>query len=233
MGDLGTMLWKEWAEFIGNRRSLRVFGIAVLVMGIVPTLSFSKGLPDSVEFLILFFYVLFAAMITTAQIGTDLVLHERSTKTLEPLLATRLPDGVIFGGKVLAAVLFGYLSALLTVVVQTAALNITGKVSGLVGLSTPVQRLLLLGTPVVLAAYLATVAVFVGLRVADQRSAYLLTMVSLAVLGLPFVLHLVHPHLTLSWVAQALLVMAIVDALLIRIGIRLFRRERLVLYLQD
>lgn len=190
-------------------------------------------MPDEVRFFMLSLYVLFATMVTTVQLGTDSVLRERSTKTLETLLASRLPDAAIFSGKVVAAVLFGYLSALFTVAVQATALKLSGQMVGLLELSNLGEALVLLGAPLVLATYLSTIAVFVGLRISDQRSAYLLTMVSASILALPFVLHIISIHLTTAWVAQALAVLAALDFVLLRLGVRLFRRERIMLYLQE
>lgn len=235
MNDLGTMLWKEFTEFFGNRRSLRVFGLAIILMAILPVFVASKSnnLPPSVLPIFMLIYANFAALITTAQMGTDSVLHERASHTLETLLATRLPDGVLFGGKVLATVILGYMSSLVTIALQEVGLNLFGKAHGIIGFNSTVFVLLFLAAPLLLTAYLATVAVFVGLRVSDQRSAYLLTMVSILVLALPVILHLVHPHLTLSWVRSAMLVVLILDIILVRLGIALFRRDRLVLYLQD
>lgn len=233
MSDLGIMLWKELAETWANRRAVRIFAVSVLFLGLLPALTMNAHLPPQVATFIYLPYVLLTAMITAAQTGTDLVLRERTSHTLETLLASRLPDEAIFGGKVAAAVLTGLAAALVTMAVQIAALDTSGRASGLVYLATPVGRLLYLGAPLLLAAYLAPVAVFVALRVSDQRSAYMLTMASVTVLLLPFILHLVHLTFSLSWLGSAAAVLAVVDAVLIVAGGHFFRRERLILYLQD
>ena len=103
MSDLATMLWKEFAEFLGNRRSLRVFAIAVGIFGLLPTLGAARHIPPPVRDVVLPMYVLVACAIVVAQTAPDLVLRERTGHSLEYLLASRLSDGAIFGGKARAA----------------------------------------------------------------------------------------------------------------------------------
>ena len=243
MTDLATMLWKEFAEFLGNRRSLRVFAIAVGIFGLLPTLGAARHIPPPLRDVVLPMYVLVACAIVVAQTAPDLVLRERTGHSLEYLLASRLSDGAIFGGKVITAAVMGCVAALLTVALQIVSLNLHGG-GGTVGaataggiqwlyLASPQGRLLAFLGPVLLAAYLATVGTFVALRVGDQRAAYMVTMLSVGVLVLPFVLKLITPHVTLGWMEGAALVFAVLDLILVGLGIGLFRRERLVLYLQD
>ncbi|HVB10157.1 MAG TPA: hypothetical protein VNM16_07305 [Bacillota bacterium] len=232
MSDFLTVLWKEAAEFVGNRRSLRVFAIAVLFMGILPDIQGTKA-NSATLVLIRVIYVALAAVIVVAQTAPNLVIHEREGHTLETLLATRLPDRAIFAGKVAAAVAYGYGAAMLTMAIQ---LIVDGVIRGSWSwsyLAAPIGRWFVFGVPVVLAAYLATVGTFVALRIGDQRSAYLVTMLSLAVIALPFVLGLVTLQASVAWVEQALFTLAVVDALLAAIGVRLFNRERLILYQQE
>lgn len=242
MNDLATMLWKEFSEFLGNRRSLRVFAIAVGVFGLLPTLGATRHMAPPVRDLVLPMYVLIACAIVVAQTAPDLVLRERNGHTLEYLLASRLSDGAIFGGKVIAAGVMGVVAAWLTVVLQLVSLNLRG--GGGVGgggaggwawlyLATAQGRLLVLLGPVLLAAYLATVGTFVALRVGDQRAAYMVTMLCVGVLVVPFLLEWITPHLTLGWMTGAALAFVLLDLVLVAVGIALFRRERLVLYLQD
>ena len=235
MRDLTTMLWKEVAELFGNRRTLRVFLIAVLAMGLLPELGALRGKATPLALWIDLLYAVFAGMITVAQTAPDLVLRERTGRTLEYLLATRLADSAIFGGKILLSALLGYMSSLLAVCVQLVVMNVTGHHTEWTWayLAEPQGRLIAFALPAVLVLYEATVGTFVALRVGDQRTAYLMTVLGMGILLLPLLLHVVHPHATMAWLWQAVGIVALVDAVLVTIGLRLFRRESLVLYLQE
>lgn len=234
MRDLGTVLWKEVSEFLGNARSLRLFGILVLAMGILPALEGRKMASAGLVTMNLL-YVLFAAAMMVSQTAPDTVLRERNGRTLEYLLSTRLPDTAIFGGKIVLGMMVGYFSVVVTIVVQLLAINILGHTSGWTWayLAQPQGRLLALLFTLIIGLYLATVGTFIALRVGDQRTASLLTLLTLVVFALPIVFHVVHPHLTMPWLWKALGVMAIFTALVVRVGFRLFRRELLVLAIQE
>lgn len=235
MADLATMLWKELAEFAGNRRYLRVFFIAVLIMGLLPALEGRASHTAAAVLALGLIYAVLSPVIVVAQTAPDLVLRERSSRTLEYLLSTRLPDGAIFGGKILLAAGLGYVSALVTVAVQIVADNLLsgGGTWSWQYLAIPQGRLFVLLATALLAIYLATLGTFVALRVGDQRSAYLVTLLGLGVLVLPFVLHLLTFHLAMSWLWPATGVFALLVAAVVVSGFRLFRREMLVLYLQE
>ena len=236
MADLVTMLWKEIAEFGGNRRFLRTFGIAVLLFGILPTLEHSKvhriAAPQLTVLSLI--YMLISGVILVAQTAPDLVLHERVGRTLDYLISTRLPDAAIFAGKVLTGAAVGYLSTMATVAVQLVASNLVGGGHwSWEYLGSGQGRLLAFAAPAAIAVYLATIGTFVALRVGDQRSAYMVTMLGVAVLALPFVLGLVHLHFTVAWLGGAIIVLAALAAVLVAVGTALFKREMLVLYLQE
>ncbi len=241
MADLGTVLWKEAREFAGNRRFLRLFGIAVLLFGILPSLEHRTAQSAGAAALaavVGLAYVGFSSAIVVAQTAPDLVLHERTGHTLEYLLATRLPDAAIFVGKVLVAAAVGYGTALLTVVVQVLAANLLRHGGAGAGwqwgsLASPVGRVLALGGPAALDLYIATVGTFVALRAGDQRAAYMVTMLCVGILVLPFVFGLLPVHGTTAWAGQTVAELAGLALVLVAIGIALFRRERLVLYLQE
>lgn len=231
-------MWKEIAESLGNRRFLWVFGLVVLAMGVLPALTFANHhaasglISDAVLFRVV--YVLFATVVVVAQTAPDLVLHERVGHTLDYLLTTRLPDAAIFGGKVLVAALLGYLAALAAMVVQlvTAALLIGAGWHWLF-LGPPLGRVAAFGMTAGLSLYVAVVGTFVALRVGEQRAAYLLTILAVGIIAVPFILGWLHFALTLSWAWHAAAIFGAIAVGLGWLGLRLFRREMLVLYLQD
>lgn len=240
MSDLCTMMWKEIAEFFGNRKSLRIFVIMVLVMGIVPTLVLLKERGQvtinhsafGVIFLVI--YVLFATAVVVAQTAPDMVLHERIGHTLDYLLTTRLPDEAIFGAKVLVSSALGYVAAMLALAIQlVAAALFSGSGWQWLFLSLPIGRIMAFGISADLSLYVAVVGTFVALRVGEQRAAYMITIGAVVILMVPFLLGWLHLSLTIGWVTRATIVFGAVAIALGLIGLRLFRRDRLALYLQE
>ncbi len=239
MSDLGTMLWKEVTELFGNRRFLRVFVLVVLAFGILPSISAAHqhGAPPQAEALVALLrsiFVLFAVMVVVAQTAPDLVLHERVGHTLEYLLTTRLPDWAIFGAKVLTASAVGYATALLSMGVQLVVVGIlSGQGLHWLFLATAGGRIIVLGMTAGLALYTSVVGTFVALRVGDQRGAYLVTVFAVGILIAPFLVGWLHVSLTTAWLGRAAEVFGAFVLVLGFVGLRLFRRHKLVLYLQE
>lgn len=231
-----TVLWKEFAELFGNRRFIGIFSLAVLAMGILPALTFARHQGHGVSSLGVLFlalYVLFAAVIVVANTAPDLVLHERVGHTLDYLLTTRLSDRAIFGAKVATAWVVGYVAAMLALGVQLVAVGlISGRFSWLF-LADPPGRVIALGITAGLSLYVAVVGTFVALRVGEQRAAYLVTILSVGLLLVPFLSGMLTMHATTTWISHAALWLAVIALVLGGVGLRLFRRDMLVLYLQE
>lgn len=236
MSDLATMVWKETAEFMGNRRFLRVFAIAVLAMGILPALTFSHhgSLSLSLGTVMRGLYVLFATVVVVAQTAPDLVLHERVGHTLDYLLTTRLSDRAIFGAKVLVAWAVGYIAAMIALAIQLIAASILGG-QGFhwLFLGIGMGRVVVFGITAGLSLYVAVVGTFVALRVGEQRAAYMVTILSVGILLVPFFTRWIPIHLTISWMSHAAIILGALAVALGILGMRLFRRDMLVLYLQE
>lgn len=239
MTDFAIMLWKEMTEFLGNRRFIRVFIVAVLAMGVLPALTFAHhggavvGQP-AIFALFRVIYVLFATVIVVAQTAPDLVLHERVGHTLEYLLTTRLPDAAIFGAKILAAFVVGYLAALLAVAVQLIAASFIGGTGWhWMFLALPLGRVAAFGVTASLGLYVAVIGTFVGVRVGEQRAAYMITLFSVGLLLIPFLVGWLSISLTTVWASRAAMVVSALALILAGLGLRLFRREMLILYLQE
>jgi len=237
MPDLMTMAWKEVNEFLGNLRSARVFLVAVLLMGVLPSLEHTHvngaAAAGSILLLVRLIYVMLAAMIAVAQTAPDLVLHERVGRTLDYLLTTRLPDSAIFGGKVLVAAAIGYLAVLASIGVQLVVSTLFSGGWSWLFLTLPEGRIIAFGLTAALCVYVAVIGTFVALRVGDQRAAYLVTVLCVGVLAVPFILGWLHIQLTAGWLGQAALVFGAFDVVLAVAGVLAFRREMLVLYLQE
>ncbi|HVB10159.1 MAG TPA: hypothetical protein VNM16_07315 [Bacillota bacterium] len=231
--DIGTVLRKEASEFLGNVRTLRVFFLVVLISGLLPSLSaqLPVHIPTTLRGALSIFYVVTAAVVVVAQTAPDLVIRERAGHTLESLLSSRLPDAAVFAGKALTAALMGYAAALLTMVVQLAGSAVRLHTVHWLYLASPTGRWLALGAPLVIAAYMAAIGTYVALRILDQWSAYMITVMSLGVITLPFALHWISLDVAAPWLRGAVFVLAAVDASLMALGGRLFRRDLLVLFL--
>lgn len=84
-----------------------------------------------------------------------------------------------------------------------------------------------------LSLYVAVVGTFVALRVGEQRAAYMVTIFAVGLLTVPFLVGWLQVSLTIAWLTRAAIVFAGFSILLGLLGLRLFRREMLVLYLQE
>jgi len=105
--DIATILWKEWHEF-GPRKSNPYvnwlsIGILLALSGIFMPIQMGSLFVKHGGFLVGFnmFYAVILAMVA----AVDSFAGERERKTLETLLASRLPDKAILLGKMLFALL--------------------------------------------------------------------------------------------------------------------------------
>lgn len=229
MKDAITILWKDMVELAGGRRSWRMYGLSVLIFGLLPILEKQSSAP--VGALVTLVYVAFATVMAVAQTGPDLMLREKSAYTLETLLASRLSDRAIFGGKVLTAALLGWAISLTTIAVQLVGVNLilhTTHFNALY-LAHPPTLVLALVTPPLIALYLATTAIFVALWVSEQRTAYMVTLLTFVVWLVPFMTGWIQFSLTWTFAWKFEAAWVILDLLVLQVAVRLFHRERLVL----
>jgi ABC-2 type transport system permease protein len=118
--------------------------------------------------MLVYWPVLAGSMVST--LIADAVAGERERHTLETLLATRLSDSAILIGKVVAAVMYGYVFALMNIVVGWIVLNIRYPENGiiLVPADRMVALILLIGLNCL---FLSGMGVFVSLRASTVRQA--------------------------------------------------------------
>lgn len=108
MNDILTVMTKELKEAFLTKSIWRTYGIALLLALFFSYLNRDNGIIA---------LLLFSALISFAIAGTmsrDTFLGERERKTLEPLLATRLPGYSIYFGKVAAIFISSYLVVILS-----------------------------------------------------------------------------------------------------------------------
>ncbi|MFN8573365.1 MAG: ABC transporter permease [Gemmatimonadaceae bacterium] len=169
--DILTIVWKEWREFKDQLFKLKRGGlsalIVVLMLGIVTPLQMGPSWISS-PLMLAYWPILAGSMVST--LIADAIAGERERHTLETLLATRLPDSAILIGKVLAAVLYGYVFALMNITVGWIVLNVRYRENGLLWIPAAHfgALLVLIGLNCL---FLSGVGVFVSLRASSVRQA--------------------------------------------------------------
>lgn len=134
IGDIATMMWKEWREYFAGPsaggsggRGRGVVGV-LLIMGIISILLpllMGRALLTSATPVIV--DGLYLPVIILLSVIADSFAGERERHTLETLLASRLSDRAILLGKVGAAVAYGWAVGLIAALVQAVVANLSRK----------------------------------------------------------------------------------------------------------
>src|SRR5438105_13515657 len=108
MGDIRTVIWREWREFREQLLSLKRGGLSALVLALILGIVTPAQMgPEWLGSSLMLAYWPFVASSMVSSLIADSVAGERERHTLETLLASRLPDHAILAGKVIAALLYG------------------------------------------------------------------------------------------------------------------------------
>lgn len=188
----------------------------------------------------------------------DSFAGEKERGTLETLLATRLPDRSIYLGKIFAVVGYAWVVTLLILLASLVALNLTGAGEPTAGLEAwvNVDTGLFVYPGFVWAAWafgsiasgllLAAIGTFVSLRSKTVRAAHQAMMIPLFIIifggsfGIPLLFRMLSPETqkvlldrietlsAVSVVLAAVAVLLLIDLVLLAIGLRRFRRDRLI-----
>ncbi len=183
MLDIWTMYWKECKEqfFLGSRQLLFSFLLVVVSLGgwlpyIVGRAWFQLPL-----FVILLLVVVPAVFVVT--FVADSFAGERERHTLETLLATRLSDGSIVVGKVIALLTVPVVVTLTTLVVGFVVVNI--RTQGGAWDLYPLNRFLLtVLLSLMFSLLIIGIGILVSLRAATVRQAQQTLGTSIAVLSI-------------------------------------------------
>lgn len=171
IADILTIVWKEWREFKDQLFKLKRGGLSALVvvfmLGIVTPLQLGPTWISS-PLMLAYWPILAGSMVST--LISDAIAGERERHTLETLLATRLPDSAILIGKVVAAVMYGYVFAIMNIVVGWIVLNLRHPGDGIIlmPLKQVAALIVLIGLNCL---FLSGVGVFVSLRASTVRQA--------------------------------------------------------------
>jgi ABC-2 type transport system permease protein len=174
--------------------------------------------------------VLMVSVVASMSLAAHAVISEKAARTLEPLLATPLSTAELLAAKTLTPLGFALVLTWLTLGLYVAGIALVGEpgvASAFVG-----QRILLLfflvGPLTALVSLL--LAVIVSSRVNDARSAQQLGALVVLPITMAFVAQLAGQFVVgpgaLLLVALGL---AVLDAVLLWIGVRVFDRERILM----
>lgn len=240
--DILTVTRKEVREmfFQGDPRGRSKIGILILVLifGIVFPLQNGRAWVESPISVMVWGWMPF---LWVSGIVADCFAGERERHTLEALLATRLSDRAILFGKVLAAMLYGFILTWSILLLSLVTVNLfVGR--GELLMFSPSLLLGALTFSILICGLAASLGVLVSLRAGSVRQAQQLMSAGMLFLFVPFMLIQFLPRTFLASVValvertdplQAALAVAFLllaaDLMLMLIGMRLFQRSKLIL----
>ncbi len=242
MADIFTVAWKELREMLiqgdPRGRSKLSLLIVVAVFGVLIPLQNGRAWVDSPLSIIVWGWMPF---LWVSGIVADSFAGERERHTLEALLATRLSDRAILFGKLLAALLYGFVLTWAILLVSLVTVNVAFGQGELLIFPLPLS-LAALSFSILISGLAASIGVLVSLRAGSVRQAQQMMSIGMFVLFIPFMLiqfipanllqslgetlKRTDPALAAIWVTGGLLIL---DVVLIAIGMRLFQRSKLIL----
>ncbi len=252
MTDILTVARKELREIVGGgsgRKGLFRELFFIFLFGVFFSLSQSEAWRSgAVPTVFVFMIPLFLAGPYIA----DTFAGERERKTLETLLATRLPDSSIYLGKILAVCTYAWAVTQLIVLASLVALNVAGDGAGA---GAEAGRWFVYPASVwagalagsyASAMLISGIGTFISLRSETVRSAHQAMMIPLFALifggsfGIGALWRALPADTQMSmalWASgisglEAILgivtILLLVDVFLLRLGVRRFRRSKLI-----
>jgi ABC-2 type transport system permease protein len=243
IGDLVTVLWKEWRSLTSGRarRQLALTGGLMLFYAFLFPIQMGRDwVSDPIPVGIL---TIVLPTIIVGLIVPDAIAGERERRTLPTLLATRLPDRAILYGKLGFGVGLGWLGVPIMLAISLLAVNVTAATDG----PLMYDAALVFGA-LALALLIGTltggIAIFVSLRARTAQEAQQLTVVGLMlplmVVGMGLTVAITNEGFRhnlidllggIDMLGIALAVMALIavaDVAVIAAADRRFRRGRLI-----
>ncbi len=242
IADILTVALKELREIFtfGDVRGRSKFSLLVLIVifGIVIPLQNGKEWVTSPANAMVWAWMPF---LWVSGVVADLFAGERERHTLEALLATRLSDQAILFGKLLAAMAYGFILTWVIMLASVVTVNVSSGGNGLLFYS-PQMTLAALVFSILISGLSASIGVLVSLRAGSARQAQQMMSAGMLVLFLPFMLIQYVPGEWLRYLegivnntsptqiaSYLALVLAVIEAILIAIAMRLFQRSKLIL----
>lgn len=246
MSDVLTVMWKELHELFlqrGTRRgTLTSVGLMLFLFGMIIPFQMGRDWVDTPRGLI---YLCWIPFMMVNNVIADSFAGERERHTLETLLASRLSDLSILLGKIATAVIYGWGTSLLGMLLALVTVNVFRSNGEL--LLYPLAYAL--GVPLVsfvIAGLAAGIGVLVSLhastvRQAQQTVGTAFIVVILVVILVPLFFQTIPPEWRVALVnflnsadlgaigLGALAGVFLIDIILIGVAVAQFRRNRLIL----
>lgn len=182
IGDVLTVAWKEWREFLLIRGSYRAGVLSLFlilgVFGVFLPLNFG---PEMIQSPVLLIYWAWMPVMLVISLIADAFAGERERHTLETLLASRLSDRAILLGKIVAGISYGWGVAMVGVMLAVVTVNLAHRGGGLI-VFTPGQAVTIVVGTLLTAAMAATGGVLASLRAATVRQAQQFLMLGMMAL---------------------------------------------------
>ena len=236
MGDLTTILWKEWKDFLwsGGRYDLFRPLLVIAILGIVLPLTFEQRWIelDSAAILIL----LYAPFMLIISFIGDAIAGERERHTLETLLASCISDRAILLGKVLIAVGFNWGMTIICMLLGAVAVNLSQGNDPWVFYAPTNLLVVVLILSLLTNLLAASGGVLISLKSATVRQAGQTMILGMIILGLAIygAARLLPASVTASLTTSQIVLivmgtLAVLDAILLTAAVVSFRRSRLIL----
>lgn len=255
MDKIKTIISKEWAEVFKNKLVLFTVAFLPLILVTMPLIMLAVtpgdmsdvdempaslvgtmcvGL-DEMECLQLYMMSLFTLMfmllpvMIPVTIAAYSIVGEKTTRSLEPLLATPITTAELLTGKILAAVIPAVAVTWLTYLLFLIGVWYLAGPAILSALLAPMWLLAILVVGPLLALFAVSIAIMVSSRVNDPRVAEQLS----GAVAVPIILLLVGQSVGFILLSQELVlvaavVVAVLDVGLVYLAIQTFERETIL-----
>jgi len=242
LGDILTIAWKEWKEYLIQRGNLRggVVGLAIVlgVFGIMVPYQSGAGWVEQPLSIV---YWAWLPLFMVIGVIADSFAGERERHTLEALLATRLTDRAILLGKVFAAAIYGWGFTLLAVTLGLITVNLAHG-QGRLLMYPPLVAIAIAFVGLLAALLAAAAGVLVSLRAKSVRqAAQTLSIAVMILLFVPvFAIQALPPEVQARLLSTgaslsaeglavgAVVLLLVVDAVLLATAMARFQRSRLL-----
>jgi ABC-2 type transport system permease protein len=259
MDKIKTIIGKEWAEVFKNRLVLFTVAFLplILIAITIGTIFFTRGLegaeeslnnPETLQFFgeacvgltelectqiyMLNLFVLMLMILPVAipvTIAAYSVVGEKTSRSLEPLLATPITTFELLTGKIIAAAVPAILATWLSYAIFLLAIRLLVNETIFSRMLQPHWLIAIVAVAPLLTILSVSVAIMISSRTSDPRVAEQLS----AVVTLPLILLIIGQSVGLILIDGRVvfllaLAVAILDVILLYISVRLFQRETIL-----